>query len=61
MKECPECQQIYRPSYKDQVCCSRRCARIRDARKGEPSLAEKKIRFADAMLQKFDEIFKLKG
>jgi hypothetical protein len=60
MIECPECRKVYQPEHPDQICCSRHCARIRDARRGEPSLEDKKARFTDAILKKFDEIFRLK-
>ena len=62
--ECPECKELFLPERPSRAvlggCCSRRCARIRQARHGEPSLEDKKARFVDVMMQKFDEIFKLK-
>ena len=62
MIECPECKRLFTPSHpsRKNACCSRKCARTREARKGIPSLEDKKAQFVDAFLQKFDEIFKLK-
>ena len=60
MKLCPECRKVYKPDKPDQVYCSRHCARTAQARHGEPSMEDKKMRFADAILAKLDEIFKLK-
>jgi hypothetical protein len=59
VKECPECRKLFlgRPA---QVYCSRRCARTAQARQGVPSIEDKKAQFADAILAKFDEIFRLK-
>lgn len=60
MKKCPECPKVFNPDKPEQIYCSRRCARLAQAHKGIPSIEDKKALFADAMMQKFDEIFKLK-
>ena len=59
--ECPECKTLFppeRPS-RDGGCCSRHCARIRDARKGEPSMEDKKARFMAEMMERLETIFKV--
>ena len=60
MKECPECHKLFMPERASQQFCGRHCARMAQARHGEPSMEDKKMRFADAILAKLDEIFKLK-
>jgi hypothetical protein len=59
--ECPECKTLFppeRPS-RNGGFCSRHCARIRDARKGEPSMEDKKARFIAEMMERLEQIFKV--
>ena len=62
MIECPECRKLFEPERPSRTdgCCSRHCARVRQARRGEPSAEDIKARFLDAVAEQFDKIIKLK-
>jgi hypothetical protein len=57
---CPECKAVYYQDHNDREdgCCSRHCARIRQARRGEPSQEDKEARFVEEMMASHRRIFK---
>lgn len=61
MIECAECKHLFLPDRDSRVtpdsCCSRKCARIRQARGGIPSIADKKARVLDAVANAIDKEF----
>lgn len=63
-RECPECRKLFKPERLVRNafggCCSRHCARIKQARHGIPSIEDKKAKFMDEVMKRFDDIFKLK-
>jgi hypothetical protein len=58
--ECPECKILFPPDHPLRVgdCCSRHCARIRDARHGVPSEEDRKAKFLDDVAKMLDRLFK---
>jgi hypothetical protein len=60
--QCPECKVFFPPDHptREAGCCSRHCARIRDARHGVPSQEDKEARFSDGVMKLFHDIFKPK-
>lgn len=57
MAECPECRTLFLKKEKDQMYCTRKCARTRQARHGVPSLDDKVSKLADAVSKAALEIF----
>lgn len=57
--QCEEsaCGQLFHPKEPGQRFCSRRCARLYQARHGLPSYEDKKALLLQALTQKIDELF----
>jgi hypothetical protein len=54
---CAECKILFKPEDKRQRYCSRRCARIAQARGGIPSHEDRKARLLDGVSKMVDELF----
>lgn len=60
LRECPECKMVYLPKETEQVFCSRRCARIKQARQGLPSYEDVRASLLSEFGGAIDKYFKPK-